>query len=164
MGKEIEYKFLVNKGLILPKLDKEKYLEIKQGYITNSTEKVVRVRTKEIITKRENYKVGYLTIKGANKGITRSEYEYEIPYDEAVSMLEEFCDTYIEKTRYIVLHKGKTWEIDFFEGDNSGLIIAELEVESEEETFEKPEWIGEDVSLDKRYLNNNLIKTPYTKW
>lgn len=95
----------------------------------------------------------------------RQEYEYEIPLDDAEQMLNTLCgDVIIEKTRYHVPYMSHTWEIDIFEGDNSGLQMAEIELGSEDETFELPEWIGEEVTSDRRYYNINLLKHPFKMW
>jgi adenylate cyclase len=154
MGKEIERKFLVTgnsfKDQGTPRL-------LKQGYICNSTFKAVRVRIDNT--------TGFITIKGATKGITRPEYEYEIPLGDAKELLENFCDpSVIEKVRYEVVVEGYTWEVDEFLGDNAGLIVAEIELNDETETCPKPAWVGEEVTDDPRYLNSNLAKKPYKSW
>ena len=145
---EIEYKFLVDaEGW--SKLEKPEPTLIVQGYISKSVDSTVRVRIKG--------DQGFLTIKGKTEGITRSEFEYEIPLEEAETMIELFTDKHIRKHRYEVIVDGKTWEVDEFHGPLEGLILAELEVESEEETFEKPDWVTEDVSTDSDYFNAVLI-------
>jgi adenylate cyclase len=153
MPQEIEYKFLVTgddyKGLSLPVL-------YRQGYLSSTPERVVRVR--------EAGGKGYLTIKGANRGATRSEFEYEIPLVEAQELLLLCEQPIIEKLRYFVAYKGFTWEIDEFSGENAGLVIAEIELPAEDTPFEKPHWIGEEVTHDARYYNSNLIKNPYRHW
>ena len=158
MGVEIERKFLVNEeklNNIINKADiKGKY--IIQGYIFNSKEKVVRVRMVD--------NNGYITIKGANVGMTRPEYEYEIPVVDADEMLETMCDTYIEKIRYLIKINDDTWEVDVFNGTNTGLIVAELEVPSEDYKFDIPDWIELEVTDDTKYYNNNLLKNPYKEW
>ena len=106
-----------------------------------------------------------LTIKGLTVGTTRAEYEYPIPVDDANQMLDTLCEQpVIDKTRFIVEHNGMTWEIDEFDGANAGLIVAEVELDSEDQTIELPEWIGDEVSHDPRYFNANLIAHPYTEW
>ena len=154
MAKEIERKFLVDKTK-LPKL--ENGITIKQGYINTNDESVVRIRyTNEI---------SYLTIKGKRKGITRSEYEYEIPSNDAKEMLEELCHKiYIEKTRYIININNKKWEIDLFYGLNSNLIIAEVELDSEDEEIKIPNWVISEISKDSKYTNKYLYNNPYSKW
>lgn len=157
MGLEIERKFLIKKELLeFP----ENGDEIKQGYITNTKDVVVRVRT----VNQGNNQLAFLTIKGKNKGITRTEIEKELDYEEAIILIEEFCPVLVEKTRYMVEFEGNVFEIDVFEGENEGLIIAEIELESEEQEFKKPKWLGKEVSDDKRYYNNNLLSTPFKKW
>jgi CYTH domain-containing protein len=155
MAIETEFKFLVHKDLwnqVIP----NKSLEIRQGYLYSDESKTIRVRTKGA--------KGYLTIKGKTSGASRPEYEYEIPYDEAIELLNLFCSEQIEKTRHEVLFAGNKWEVDVFQGANEGLIVAELEVESETDAFEKPSWIGENVTDDSRYANANLIKNPFVNW
>lgn len=153
MGIEIERKFLIRsdawrQGAV--------GTPFRQGYLHKSEEKTVRVR---LAGDR-----GFLTIKGSRSMLTRSEFEYEIPTADAEALLE-LCDgPLIDKTRYRVDYAGHTWEIDEFYGDNQGLIVAEIELDTEETVFEKPEWIGEEVSDDPRYFNSNLSKHPYSKW
>ena len=108
---------------------------------------------------------GYLTIKGKNQGISRTELEYEIPYEEACQMLEELClRPLVEKTRYLEQHGQQLWEIDIFAGDNEGLAVAEAELPSEDTALALPIWIDREVSGEARYYNSNLIKLPYKKW
>ena len=114
-----------------------------------------------------HYRQGYLnSVKGLTVGCTRLEFEYSIPYDDCVKMLDELAEKpIIEKTRYkIPAGNGLTWEIDEFHGVNEGLIVAEIEVPSEDTSFEKPDWLGEEVSSDPRYFNSNLVSHPYTTW
>ncbi|MNE43583.1 CYTH domain protein [compost metagenome] len=147
--KEIERKFLVNDEL----LDVVKYLQskkIRQGYISESDGKTVRVRTKG--------EKGYLTIKGKSSGISRDEFEYEIPFEDANQLLQKFCPKVLEKERFDLIIAEKKWEIDIFHGKLEGLIIAELELESEDETFELPGWIQKEVSDDVQYYNSRLIE------
>lgn len=148
MNKEIEYKFLVDKEKWLL-LDKPEPQLIVQSYLQRQKERTVRVRVKG--------DKGYLTIKGQTIGVTRSEYEYEIPVGEAKAMIEDFELTSLQKLRYEIVFAGKTWEVDVFEGKLSGLILAEIEVQSEDEHFEKPDWVTEDVSSDPQYYNSELI-------
>jgi adenylate cyclase len=150
---EIERKFLIDKNKWHPK---EKGIIIKQGYLSVDQDKVVRVRTAG-----EN---SFLTIKGKAKGITRTELEYEIPKNEAEVLLKMCQGFIIEKLRYVEKINGNTWEIDVFEGDNSGLVLAEIELENENQKFERPSWIGEEVSYDKRFFNSWLSKNPYSRW
>lgn len=126
----------------------------------NQNYNIFRIRT----SKSKNEAIAFLTLKGKNDGISRIEFEYMIEYDLAIKILKTFCSILIEKTRYEYLYKNKLWEIDVFEEQNEGLIIAEIELEDENELFEKPNFILKDVSLDFRFLNNNLLKNPYNKW
>lgn len=154
MATEIERKFLV-KGDEWRKLGKGTVY--RQGYLSTVKERVVRVRTID--------DKGYLTIKGITTGATRLEFEYEIPVEDANQMLDELCERpLIEKTRYVVEYGGLTWEIDEFAGENQGLILAEVELSSEDQQIELPDWIGEEVTGDPRYFNSNLIKHPFTRW
>lgn len=154
MAKEIERKFLV-KGTEFKTLAKG--TSYRQGYLSTVKERTVRVRTID--------DKGYLTIKGITVGATRVEYEYEIPAGEADDMLSNLCEKpLIEKNRYKIPFAGLTWEVDEFFGDNDGLIVAEVELESEEQKFEKPDWIGEEVTSDPRYFNSNLTKNPFKNW
>ncbi|MEW5908253.1 MAG: CYTH domain-containing protein [Thermodesulfobacteriota bacterium] len=154
MKQEIERKFLVQ-GTAW-KNASAGYL-CRQGYLLRSREYVVRIRT--------TGSKGYLAVKGASAGISRMEYEYEIPFTEACDMLEKFCEKpLIEKYRYPIQYKGLIWEVDEFFLENEGLLIAEVELESETQVFEKPEWAGEEVTGDARYYNSNLARHPYRKW
>ena len=154
MGKEIERKFLV-RGDGWRSLAKG--TAYRQGYLNSAKERTVRIRK---IDDR-----AFLTIKGLTVGATRVEYEYEIPVADCDAMLDALAEKpIIEKKRYKIPLEGLTWEIDEFFGDNTGLIVAEVELESEGQTFRKPEWVGEEVTADPRYFNSNLIKHPYRKW
>jgi adenylate cyclase len=154
MGKEIERKFLV-KGDVWR--DLAKGTSYRQGYLNSAKERTVRIRT---INDQ-----AFLTVKGLTVGATRAEYEYEIPLADCNAMLDALAEKpIIEKKRYKVPFEGLTWEIDEFFGDNAGLIVAEVELESEGQAFRKPEWVGEEVTADPRYFNSNLIKHPYTRW
>ncbi len=153
MALEIERKFLVDTSR-LPSLPKP--YTIKQGYIAayNATVRV-RIRDKE----------AFLTLKGLTTGVSRSEFEYPIPLTDAEAMLSQLCERpYIDKKRYLLEHAGHTWELDIFEGENEGLVIAEIELSSEEEAFEKPEWVTTEVSDDPRYRNAYLVKKPFKSW
>ena len=154
MGKEIERKFLVTSDAYKTQGKGSYY---RQSYLCNTVEKVVRVRIAD--------HKGYLTLKGANNGITRLEFEYEIPVAEAQQMLDAFCTKPdIEKTRYRIPFEGYVWEVDEFMGENEGLVVAEIELPSEDATFVKPDWVGVEVSDDDRYYNSNLIRNPFSKW
>lgn len=146
---EIERKFLVNKNA-LPSLDLLDHIIITQGYLLNTKEKTVRVRLSN--------NTAFLTIKGATSGISRDEYEYQIPYDEAQNILNDFIDQKISKTRYIIPFAGKKWELDIFHNHLEGLMIAEVELENEKESIEIPSWCTEEVSQNPMYYNAQLIK------
>ena len=154
MALEIERKYLID----LEKIGTlENGIRIKQGYLSTDKNAVVRVRVK-------NDKA-YLTIKGPNNGISRLEFEYEIPFDEANEMLDNLCKKpLIDKTRYIIKHDIHIWEIDVFYGDNEGLVVAEVELKDENEKINLPSWIKEEVTSDNRYFNSNLMKHPYKDW
>jgi adenylate cyclase len=154
MAKEIERKFLVvgeewKRGI--------EGVAYRQGYLSTVKERTVRVRT--VGDK------GFLTIKGVTVGVSRSEFEYSIPAEDANALLNDLCEKpLIEKNRYKVKHGGLTWEIDEFFGENQGLIVAEVELTDEHQAIDRPSWVGAEVSGDPRYFNSNLIKTPYTRW
>ena len=150
---EIERKFLVNTELWQPQSDG---LEIKQGYLSTDKERVVRVRTKG--------NKAFLTIKGKSQGISRVELEYEIPVKEAKVLLQLSKNHPIEKTRFVEQHNGKTWEIDIFENENEGLVLAEVELESENEEINLPTWVTKEVSEDHRYFNAWLSENPFCEW
>ncbi len=154
MAFEIERKFLVKNSAWKELCDKG--TPIKQGYLNSHKERTVRVRIKG--------DKGFLTIKGIARNITRHEFEYEIPCSDAVSMLKICEMSIIDKTRYEVKQGDITWEIDVFYGDNEGLIIAEVELKSENQQFEKPKWLGQEVSGNVSYYNANLISNPYKNW
>lgn len=154
MAIEIERKFLVKEK---PFSTAKRSLKINQGYIINEKSKVIRVREKG-----DDY---FLTIKGNNIGISRLEYDFPISKEDAKELIFHFCKTtLIEKTRHYIEHKGHTWEVDEFHGKNNGLIVAEIELESEDEKFEIPDWVGEEVTQDDRYYNMNLAIHPFTSW
>lgn len=153
MSTEIERKFLVkDQG----KIPRDLRLAIKQGYIKTHDNTAVRVR----ISNHESY----LTIKGENDGISRSEYEYKIPFKDANEMINTLCDKVIIKVRYLVKIHNKLWEIDIFKGENEGLIVAEVELDSEDEDITIPDFCGEEVSDDPKYYNINLVENPYSTW
>jgi CYTH domain-containing protein len=146
---EIERKFLINaeKWNLFPKPEP---VLIKQGYLLNSPEATVRLRTKGDL--------GYLTIKGESKGISREEFEYQIPFNDVIQMFNNFQSKVLSKWRYTLTFENKIWEIDVFKGKLSGLILAEIELKSEDETFTLPPFIDEEVSFNPEYYNSNLIK------
>ena len=154
MGTEIERKFLVRDNTFRSLAQGTRY---RQGYLSSAKERVVRVRTID--------DKGFLTIKGITTGATRAEYEYEIPVKEAEAMLDGLCEKpLIEKDRYKISHKGLIWAVDEFFGENQELILAEVELESEDQPYDKPEWITDEVTGDPKYFNSNLIQNPYKNW
>jgi adenylate cyclase len=154
MGREIERKFLL-KGSDWKSLAKG--TRYRQGYLNSVKERTVRVRT--VGDK------GFLTIKGITTGASRAEYEYPIPLSDAEAMLNDLCEKpLIEKNRYKIKDRDLTWEVDEFFGENQGLIVAEVELQSESQAVEKPGWVGEEVTGDPKYFNANLIKHPFSKW
>lgn len=146
--KEIERKFLVLPAVkqLFPKVKK---FAIRQGYLQRSKEATVRVRVKD--------DKAFLTIKSATLNFTRDEFEYEIPLADAEKMLLLCGHHVLEKYRYEILFEGKIWEVDEFIGKLNGLYLAEIELKSEDETFVRPDWLGEEVSLDTRFANSNLV-------
>lgn len=154
MGVEIERKFLVRdqrwKSLAPGVL-------LRQGYLSSTPERVVRVRIEG--------ERALLTIKGRNVGAARGEWEYPIPLFDAQTFLDELCERpIIEKYRYRIPWHGLVWEVDEFLGENAGLVVAEIELHSEQQVFEKPAWVGEEVTYDPRYYNANLLRHPYSRW
>jgi adenylate cyclase len=153
---EIERKYLV-KHELWNALVKPKGEYYRQGYIVNEISKTVRVRATE--------NQGFITIKGkTDDPAIKPEYEYQIPKAEAIELLDGFTEKNIEKTRYKIDYEGKLWEIDIFQGDNEGLIVAEIELNSIEELYQIPEWIDYEVTHDDRYFNANLSKNPFKNW
>ena len=154
MGVEIERKFLVP-GEAWRTLGEPTLL--RQGYLSLDPERTVRVR---IEGDRAT-----LTIKGKSRGATRGEWEYPIPMPEAAELLDTLCQQpLVEKIRHRIASGPHTWEVDEFLGANAGLVVAEIELASEDERFDKPDWIGLEVTHDKRYFNSNLIRHPYSAW
>lgn len=150
---EIERKFLVDVEKWLPK---NSGIKIIQGYLSVDKDRVVRVRVKG--------EKAFLTVKGNQQGITRTELEYEIPVNEAYILLKMCLDYPIEKTRYHEIFCDLLWEIDIFEGCNAGLFLAEVELENENQNIELPEWIKKEVSDDHRYFNSCLSQNPFSEW
>jgi CYTH domain-containing protein len=107
---------------------------------------------------------GFITIKGKTTGASRPEYEYEIPLSDAKELLDNFCIGSLSKTRYKIKYKNNFWEVDEFAGDNAGLLIAEIELKSEDDLFDIPEWVEKEVTGDIKYYNANLIMNPYKNW
>ncbi len=155
MAIEIERKFLVRNDDWRAQADAGEIC--RQGYLSHDPHRSVRVR---IAGERAE-----LNIKSAITPIRRLEYEYSIPLADAREMLDLLCDDErVDKVRYHVRHGQHVWEVDVFEGANAGLVLAEIELGDENESFEKPPWLGEEVSNDPRYFNMNLARHPWTRW
>lgn len=155
MGIEIERKFLVVdegwKDAVCRKYP------IAQGYISRQAERTVRVRIKG--------EKGYLTLKGQARGLVRREFEYEIPVDDARTILSTLCQgPLIEKCRYEVEVGDHLWEVDVFEGENAGLVVAEIELRRPDEEFLLPSWVGQEVTGQVQYYNARLVDRPYSSW
>ncbi len=150
---EIERKFLVDHSLWKPTDEGTKIIQAYLGLYPSPT---VRIRIAG--------EQGFLTIKGRSQSIARPEFEYEVPLNEALEMLDLAISHPVEKTRYEVMHKGFLWEVDVFSGKNTGLIMAEIELESEDQEFNRPDWLLEEVSADGRYYNSYLSGCPFSEW
>lgn len=152
MASEIERKFLVQ-GDGWRAGDPQR---LRQCYLNRDKERTVRVRIAG--------DKAFLTIKGMSRGATRAEFEYEIPMQDAQQMLELSDGPILEKIRHVLVHEGSRWEVDEFLGDNAGLVIAEIELQSEDQSFSRPSWLGKEVTNDNRYYNSNLAGHPYKAW
>ena len=153
MGVEIERKFLVIGDQWKSQAEPVSY---RQGYLNLDPLRNVRVRT--------GGGQGFLTVKGKSTNLSRPEFEYEIPFSDAEQLLELCEGALIEKKRYKIPSGNHVWEVDEFFGDNQGLVVAEIELTSEEEAFVKPDWIGEEVSHDPKYINARLVQNPFSSW
>jgi adenylate cyclase len=154
MAREIERKFTVDTAKWQPN---GTGVWVRQGYIPASGRTSVRVR----IAGDQSF----LTIKGETTGMVRTEFEYPIPPADAHQILDELCARpFIEKTRYYVEYAGATWEVDVFEGENAGLVVAEIELTHEDAVFEMPPWVLSEVTDDPKYYNVNLVTRPFCKW
>lgn len=155
MGVEIERKYLVDhtKWAGYPKGTGKLH---RQGYMLTDPAKTIRIRVNE--------QEGFITIKGLSVGASRPEYEYPIPVHDAEELLAKFCPAVVSKVRYEVEVAGKLWEVDEFLDDNKGLLIAEIELGNEAESFELPEWVTTEVTDDSRYYNSNLSLHPFKSW
>ncbi|MDO8653004.1 MAG: CYTH domain-containing protein [Undibacterium sp.] len=154
MGTEIERKFLVTGE---DWKERGQGARLRQGYICSDPGRIVRVRIEG--------ERAMLTLKGKTVGISRGEWEYPIPVEDAQELLDGLCEKpLIDKIRYRVPFGGFIWEVDEFFGENAGLVVAEIELESETQEFVKPDWIGQEVSEDRRYANANLFKHPFQRW
>jgi len=153
MAVEIERKFLIKndswrEGAI--------GVNYKQGYLARGKDGTVRVRIAG--------EKGILTVKGKSVGFSRKEFEYKIPVNDALEMLELCAKPLIEKTRYTISYKNLIWEVDEFRGENRGLIFAEVELLSEDQKIDLPDWIGKEVTGDIKYYNARLVDFPFSKW
>lgn len=155
MGQEIERKYLVDEEK-WQQLDKPPGQLYRQGYLLTDPIKTIRVR--------QTPDKGYLTIKGLSIGATRPEYEYSIPLHEAKELLDNFSIAELSKIRYEILFDNKMWEVDEFLGDNNGLIVAEIELTSEDEEFNIPSWVKHEVTGQEQYYNSNLTINPFKNW
>jgi adenylate cyclase len=155
MPQEIERKYLVDHAK-WAKTTKPKGQFYRQGYILADADKTIRVRLTDT--------GGFLTIKGRSVGITRPEYEYAIPREEAQELLDNFAVSELTKIRYKIKLDNHIWEVDEFLGDNVGLIVAEIELKSETENFHTPEWLGKEVTTEDKYYNSSLTINPYKDW
>ena len=151
----------VGKSTIGKKLAQK--LKLKFVDIDRVIQEKEKSKIKDIFQKKgENY---FLTIKGKNIGISRLEYDFPISKKDAEELMLHFCKTrLISKTRHYVAHNGHTWEVDEFHSSNDGLIVAEIELKTEDENFDIPNWIGKEVTKDAKYYNMNLAMHPYTSW
>lgn len=155
MGIEIERKFLVNHAQ-WDQLERPLGEFYRQGYLLTDPQKTIRVR--------QTADKGFLTIKGISVGATRAEYEYEIPFEEAKELLDQFAVAELSKVRYKISLGNHIWEVDVFSSKNQGLIVAEIELKSEDETFDIPDWIDREVTGEERYYNSNLVTEPFEDW
>ena len=154
MPMEIERKFIVDTRCLGELPAGKRY---RQGYLPAAGNTSVRARICD--------DAAWLTIKGKTVGASRLEFEYPIPVADAEGILDSLCEgSIIDKTRHLVEHAGHTWEVDVFAGDNAGLVIAEVELESDDEAVEVPGWAIEEVTQDPRYYNANLVRKPYSNW
>ena len=155
MATEIERKFLLNDECWRVAVTRS--ITMQQGYLAGSDSCSVRIR----LTADE----ARLNIKGATLGIERLEFDYDVPRADAADMLRHLCGTRtLEKTRHFVTYADHQWEIDEFAGANAGLVVAELELSAQDETFERPPWLGREVSHEHRYYNSRLVEVPYSSW
>ncbi|AYL99443.1 CYTH domain-containing protein [Mucilaginibacter celer] len=155
MAIEIERKFLVDKEK-WQQLEKPTPMHLRQGYIFSDESKTIRLRIAD--------DQAFITIKGSTTGMSRSEFEYAIPVADAAQMLDDLAVSELEKYRYNITYSGKLWEVDVFLGDNQGLVVAEIELDSEDEEFELPLWVTTEVTGDKRYYNSKLSIHPFKNW
>ncbi len=155
MATEIERKYLVRSDAW--RAHAHRQVRYRQGYLANTEHCSVRVRV--------GGDAAHVNVKGVTVGASRLEFEYPVPLEDAEVMLRELClRPIIVKTRYLVRHLDQDWEVDVFEGDNAGLVVAEIELEDEAQAVTLPDWAGEEVTHDARYYNSNLALTPFNQW
>jgi adenylate cyclase len=155
MATEIERKYLLRSDAWRHNVRGQ--VRYQQGYLANTEHCSVRVRV--------GGDAAHVNVKGATRGASRLEFEYAVPMEDAQVMLSELCTgPIIEKTRYLVRHLDQDWEVDVFEGDNAGLVVAEIELEDEAQAVTLPDWVGEEVTHDIRYYNSQLATMPFNRW
>ena len=155
MATEIERKYLVRSDAWRAHAHRQD--RYRQGYLANTEQCSVRVRV--------GRDAAHVNVKGATVGASRLEFEYSVPLEDAEVMLRELCRRpIIVKTRHLVRHLNQDWEVDVFEGDNAGLVVAEIELDDEAQAVTLPDWAGEEVTYDARYYNSNLAVTPFNQW
>lgn len=154
MAREIERKFLLKNDSWRTSVEHSRPL--RQGYLCGNERASVRVR---IAGEDAN-----LNVKSATLGVERLEFEYPVPVEDARALLSDLAGMVVEKTRHEIRVGGHRWEIDEFVGDNAGLVVAEIELEDADESFDRPDWLGEEVSEDPRYYNTELARHPYSRW
>ena len=157
MPLEIERKFLVKSEpwkLCTP------YSVIRQGYLSTHPSSIVRIRHES----KFQHDYAYITVKGKTVGFTKPEYEYQIPPNEAIEMLDNMCQYTLHKRRWLVQEIGHEWHVDQFLDDNRGLVTAEIELTHEGESWDRPEWLGDEVTFDMAYANSNLSMKPWNTW
>jgi len=162
MGIEIERKFLVTSDAW--RAQAERSQRMVQGYLIDASLVQSQTGTRCSMRVRVGGDQAWLNIKSATLGVARQEYDYPIPVDDAERMLRDFCNGVVEKVRHYVPHVGLIFEVDEFLGDNAGLIVAEVELQSADQTIDRPVWLGHEVTQHLRYYNLNLLQHPYSRW
>ncbi len=162
MGVEIERKFLVTNEAW--RAQAERAQRMVQGYLIDAALVQSQTGTRCSMRVRVGGEKAWLNIKSATLGVARQEYDYPIPVDDAERMLRDFCNGVVEKVRHYVPHAGLTFEVDEFSGDNAGLVVAEVELQSADQSIDRPAWLGREVTEHLRYYNLNLLQHPYSRW
>jgi len=162
MGIEIERKFLVTSDVW--RAQAERSQRMVQGYLIDASLVQSQTGTRCSMRVRVGGDQAWLNIKSATLGVARQEYDYPIPVDDAEHMLRDFCNGVVEKVRHYVPHVGLIFEVDEFLGDNAGLIVAEVELQSADQAIDRPAWLGHEVTQHLRYYNLNLLQHPYSRW